>query len=730
MSAAEQPHGPQPPAGGDQAPAGGDQIPEAQDSRQADGEAAEETDQPQPAWAALRDLENHTPRTMGFGDSARVDGGVFGGTNHGIGGGTFYGNVLLDKTEIIYQFGTPSALHASGEIARSTLEELSACFVPAAIDFEALADRLREEHVLVLSGPYFAGRRTAALMLLHRVGAHPVRAIGRDTTPEQLTAGLGGGETRDGRTGHVLCDLITEPGRPLREADLLAARQELGKDAYLVITVGPTALLEDVPVVSWQAPPSRDVLTAHLGVLVGEDNVAELLSLPEVAAFLEHSHQPREAAEFARLLAKYAAGEADAAHLEEFSLVTLENQVQEWFEDDGTVLHLRDKAFLVALAAFDEGPYALTAELSDLLYAFLQETENGMRFPAVPVFGTHIGKRLQLARARRFEAEEPTEWGPVRQVKAAYQDERASLVLLREVWTGHPSARPALVRWLQRLAGDGRPFVRTRAASTVAVLAYTDLPSAMALVIEPWASSHLYRHRLVAVNALTLTHFLGTPNVPRILDAWCESDEPPLRWVAIRAHGLMGPKRPSETLAALRAAARLQAGRQEPDEDLSGQLAESVELLLLSPAGDDVLAGLVKTLHDDRPATELALGGFISACRRTEQDDRHTQPRVLSWYARASAARTPAATGIVTLWRTALGSRGHTREALDVLRLWVLSADHDSGTEWALAALLPSLVTTPSEYQRLSHLLRTMPGEDGSGPPPVAARLLVVLPHP
>ncbi|MFJ5813521.1 hypothetical protein ACIQGT_06310 [Streptomyces sp. NPDC093108] len=723
MSAEEQPNGSQPATGSDQSS-------EAQDGRQADGEPTEETDQPQPAWAARRDLESHTPRTMGFGDGAQVGGGVFGGTNHGIGGGTFYGDILLGRTEIIYQFGASSALHASGEITQSTLEELSACFVPACADFEALVDQLREEHVLVVSGPYFAGRRTAALMLLHRLRADPVQAIGRDTSPGQLTAGLGGGETREGRTGHVLCDLITEPGRPLREADLLAARKELGEDAYLVITVGPTALLEDVPVVSWQAPPPGDVLAAHLRVLVSEDRVSELLALPAVTAFLERSHQPREAAEFARLLARYETEEADAAKLGDFSLVALENQVQEWFEDDGTVLHLRDKAFLVALAAFDEGPYALTAELSDLLYAFLHEIESGTRSATVPVFGTHIGKRLQLARARRFEAEEPTEWGPVRQVKAAYLDERAPLVLLREIWTGHPSARPALVHWLQQLAGDGRPFVRTRAASTVAVLAHTDLPSAMALVIEPWASSRLYRHRLVAVNALTLTHVLGTPNVPRILDAWCESDESPLRWVAIRAHGLIGPERPAETLAALRAAARHQAGQPEPDTDLSGQLAESVELLLLSPAGEDVLAGLLRTLHDDRSVTDLALGGFMSACHRTEQDERHGQPLVLSWYARASEARTPAAPGIVELWRTALGSRDHTRDSLDVLRRWVLSADHDPGTEWALAALLTSLVTTPSEHQRLSHLLRTMPGEDGTDPPPVAGRLLAVLPHP
>ncbi|MFB6813651.1 hypothetical protein ACFCV8_03770 [Streptomyces sp. NPDC056347] len=726
MSAEEQAQPAQPPAGDDH----GAEPPESHQAEE-EGVGAAETDQPQPAWAARRDLESHTPRTMGFGDNARIGGGVLGGTNHGIGGGTFHGDVL-QRTEITYQFGASFALHTSGEIAPSALAGLAARFVPGRNDFEALAGRLRDEHVLVLSGPYFAGRRTAALMLLHRIGADPVRAVDRDTTPDQLTAGLKGGEPDGGRTGHILCDLVTEPGRPLREADLLAARKELGEDAYLVITTGPAALLEDVPVAEWRTPAPSDVLAAHLAALLGgAERVPELMALPAAAAFLERSHQPREAAGFARLLAEYADGdgEADAAGLDGFSLVALESQVQEWFEDDGTVLHLREKAFLVALAAFDEGPYALTAELGDLLYAALRRTESRLD-PSVPVFGTHIGKRLQLARARRFEAEEPTEWGPVQQVKAAFLDERTPLVLLREIWTGHPSARPALVHWLRQLAGDGRPFVRTRAASTVAVLAHTDLPSAMALVIEPWAASRLYRHRSVAVSALTLAHVLGTPHVPRILDAWCESEEPSLRWVAIRAHGMIGPERPAEALAALRAAARHEAARPEPDPDLTGQLAESVELLLLSAAGEAVIAELVRTVHDDRPAAGLALGGFLGACRRTEEDDRHGLPSVLARYARASAAGTPGAPGIAELWRTALGDRGHTRNALDVLRRWVLAADRAPGTEWALAALLPPLVTTGPEYQRISHLLRTMPGEDGAGPPPVAGRLLTVLPRP
>lgn len=378
--------------------------------------------------------------------------------------------------------------------------------------------------------------------------------------------------------------------------------------------------------------------------------------------------------------------------------------------------------------------------MSDKLYAFLQNTADSARQPQVPVFGTHIGKRLQLARATLYQEEENTEWGPVLQSKASFLDDRVSLVLLREVWTGHPSARPALVDWLQRLADDGRPLVRTRAASTVAVLAYADLPSTMALVVEPWADSRLFRHRLVAVNALTLAHVLDAPNIPHILDDWCgttEAEEAGRRWVAIRAYGLIGAEQPKRTLAALRAAIRQEYKQHEGTEEESGldelmvdQLAQSVEMLLLSPARDQVLAELLARLEHDRPARALALRGFLHACARTEENRPDGIPLLLGWYATAAVGGGPAADGIVRLWRTALDDRHRTRGALKALGAWVRIADRNQPTEWALASLLRALVATDAEYHRLSHLLRTLPGEDGAPPPEVAARLLAVLPAP
>ncbi|MGJ5753970.1 hypothetical protein FB563_2116 [Streptomyces puniciscabiei] len=710
--------------------------PAADEPRPAEGGAdpgeSEERDQPQTAWSARRDLVDHSPRTMNVGARARFSGGLLGGDQHGgISGGHFTGDVFLGGRTEVYQLAAPAPVLASGEVPQATLEELERGFAADEQLMCRLLARLRDERVLVLSGGRFTGRRTAALMLLHRLGALPVRTLVRDTGASGLAEQFGGEQQA---RGHVLCDLAPRRDEPLRWTHLLAARDRLAeRDAYLVVTLDPNAALDDVTAEEWRPPAAADVLTAQLRARTDEETARKLLALPQVADFLGRSHQPREAAAFARLLARYATGEANEDAVGRFSLVSLENQVQEWFEEDESHLHLRDKAFLIALAAFDGGSYALTAELSDLLYRFLQETQDPARVPEVPVFGTHVGKRLQLARAEMYVDDERTQWGPVTQQKARFRDERTWTVLLREVWTGHPSARPALIRWLRRLADDGRPLVRTRAASAVSVLAHTDLPSAMALVIEPWATSKTFRQRLAAVNALTLAHLAGMPNVPRILDAWCQGDDRQLRWAAVRAYALIGPERPEQALAALRSAGRrlYYEGEGHPDSldhEMARELTEAVELLLLSSAADQVLTELCAHLNDDYAVRDLTLGGFVRACGHTEDDEPYGTPLILAWYARASAEGGTAAREIPFLWRAVLSDKESTVVALEALRTWVLIADRSPTAEWALAALLPTLGTTRAECQRLSHLLRTMRGEDGAPPPPVAARLLATLP--
>ncbi|GHH78469.1 hypothetical protein GCM10018793_29010 [Streptomyces sulfonofaciens] len=735
-------------------------------------EAGEERDRPQDAWSARRDLRNHIPRQLRPAGGASYGGGQVGGDQFGVSGGSVAGDVLVGgtKTEIHYQFAVDSSSVTAGEVPPVTLERIARSFVSDETAFARLAGRLRDERFLVLTGAAFTGRRTAALMLLRHLGAAPVRILDPVTTPTALTRQLK--DRGDAPQGLLLCDPDYGGDQPLREPHLLAAREELiTRNAYLIVTMGPTTRLADVPVETWSPPSPADVLAAHLRAQTDERTTRRLLRHEAAVKALadEDTHQLREIAALAEALLRHERGEGHA-ELSEFARKIVEDQVREWFEEDEENVPLREKAFLIALAVFDGGPYALTAEVADVLYELLQETQaSGLR-PEIPIFGTHIGKRLQLARAKLFRAREDTDWGPVEQTKAAYRDEKAALVLLREVWTGHPSARPALVKWLQALVADGRPLVRTRAAYSAAALARMDLPSAMALVIEKWASSHLFRQRNAATNALALAHDLGTPNIPRILDDWCDREDEGLCWTAIRALALIGPADPEHSLAALRKAARrlyesneakererdrarvddrdrergqqdgqegpgrhpirhprpeepaAEAGR-KPNPKIAQALAESVDLLLLSEAKDTVLADLIRTREVDDPVRNMTLSGFLSACAHVGEAEDDGRPLILSWYAASSSA----APALAMLWRGALGSRQHTTTALSRMRQWVLLADRVPEVEGMLTELLPALVTTGTEHRRLSHLLRTMPGEEGGAPPLAAHRLLAVL---
>ncbi|GAA3377996.1 hypothetical protein [Streptomyces racemochromogenes] len=683
---------------------GTDQGPEERAAQQ------QEEAPPQRAWDTLRDIGLHAPA------SAR-----FTGRNSGVVAGEINGNVT--KTEHHY-YGASSPSRTSGEIPAEELDRLALTFVSEGTPFEELLERLREQRVLVLTGVPYTGRRTAALMLLRRAGATPVHAIDRGTAhgslPDQLTKG--------GASGYVLCDLVTSPDKPLRETHLLSLRDRLLEHGgHLVITTGLRPWIEDdVRRWAWTAPETEALLRSHLEREVGEAAAKRLLELAEVREFLPRAHQPREVVAYVRQLLRFFSGEVREDALRQKSAELLDEQVRRWFEADDNTLHLREKAFLIALAAFDAGPYALTAELSDLLFQRLQATVNASLPKAVPVFGTHIVNRLRTARAKPYPDREMTEWGPVEQLKAEFLDSRTAFVLLREVWTGHPSARPALVAWLGELIVDGRPFVRTRAAATVGALAFTDLPSAMALVIGPWALSRNPLQRVGAVSALTLAHRVGAPNILRITDSWTADSDPRLSWVGIRVQGLLGVERPRQALAALRVQARKQYDPDEPGP-LENELAQSVELLLLSGEAEDVLSEVLRTLDDHRSVFRISVAGFLGACRHTA-DEAADLPLVLHTYRRARLDGTSAAHGIPRLWRAALGDPAFTTEALEVLRGWVLAADRCEATSWALADLLPKLADGATAEQRIQHLLRTVRGDDG-GPRPAAADDLLLALH-
>lgn len=671
----------------------------------------------QPAWAARRDLITHAPDFV----STLVSGDQYGQT-----GGAHYG----DK---IFNIGGRSEAHRarSGPIPRTEIDDLVDVF-QGCPSFDEALKRLRDDRIVLLSGGRDTGRRSAALMLLHRLGIDQMRSL----EPHMPFAALP--DQLETSAGYVLCDLAVSRNRPLSEAQFLTLREQLELTrAHLVITVEPSAALADVPSVRWEPPSVDDMLHAHVTPETGESAWTDLYGRTAVKEFLTRHHRPEEIRQFARQLVAHHRGELGEEQLAAYGETAVATQVTRWLTEEKP--GLRDKAFLISLAVFDKAPYAVTAELGDGLFLRLHKIDDPNVLPKIPVFGSSRQERLLLARADGYVTTEVTEWGPLEgKFCAAFRDERTPGLLLNEVWNLHPSARPALAEWIRRLAEDRRPLVRTRAASATAQLARADLSSTMAHLIEPWADDDHFGSWLTAANALTMAELLKVPHIFEILHDWCTGDIESRRWTAIRAYGLLGPVNHEETLRALLDAIRRPASDDhgqgdEEDDDSSEkeearQFAEALELLLLA-VREPVLSALAERIdrkrldNTDRVVRAHALLAFLLACEQSKGEDSD-RPPVLDWYAQAATdGDTVTARELAVFWQALLADRAHNSQALDVLRGWVRRADSDPVSEAALTSLLPALAATPVNHRRVSHMLGTVRDFEGALTP-AAARLL------
>jgi hypothetical protein len=743
------------------APAGESDALEADgnaDQEQAD-QQAEADDVAEHTWDSRRDLYRHSPAIM-FGRNARVGGSVVGGDQHGVSGGHVHGDVMLGGDKHYHYGAAPE--ETSGEIPAYEVDELADYFVypsapqsgdqgtafPAPGDhsrwdpqspFGRAFDLLETRRVVVLAGPASTGRRCAALMLLRAVGARSYRALDAAVAPGRLA-----GELRDG-CGHVVVDFLNNADRPLREHHMRALSEKLrDSDAYLVIVVGPRPVVEG-PWIAWRQPEPGEILRGHLE---NQDlrgcSIDELLALPAVQSVAGHRRPAAELAKFALLVAAFARDEATADTLAGFGDHAAQEQVRKWFDGADQTLH--DKAFLISLAAFDEAPFPLMAELSDALFVHLHRVEDRGGRPRMPVFGTSSAQRVDVAQAYCYQEAEESEWGPVLQTKIQFRDRLTAVTLLREVWTGHPSARPALVAWLRQLAIDPRPVVRNRAASAAAVLADADLLSTMALLIQPWAADRRFRPRIAAANTLTLTHHLGTPHVPRILETWCAADDYRLRWTAVRAYGLVGDTFPAAAVAALADTARRAETRGQPVDGWPKEvddIAQSAAAVILAAGADaddtadtapELWSAFVPLLRE-RATRAFALQTMVYAARPTDGDPGSGRPLLLDLFGRADV--TPGTPGallrqsVAELWRAVLNDPLTSVPGLEVLRDWIAAVTVDPDGERTLAQLLPMLISGGEDARRLAYLLEKLRTSATEQPVRVTAgRLRAVLAHP
>ncbi|MFI5657463.1 hypothetical protein [Streptomyces sp. NPDC051684] len=677
----------------------------AQDGEQKQQEESAESpeQQRQKAWAARQALITHGPDFIST---------LVGGDQFGQSGGVHVGDTIL---HIGGRSDVQAPRQRSGPIPQAHVVELADVFREPPAFRKALA-RLRTDRVVLLVGGRETGRRAAAVMLLHQLGVAGLRSL----APGIAFAALP--EHVEAAGGYVARDLTVSRNRPLHETHLHALREQLERtDAYLVVTVDPSAALNGVPCERWEPPGAEDILHAHVVPAIGPAGWDTVCGRPPVREFLARRPSPGEIKQFAQHLVALHRGETDEEQLAAFGEQALAERVSRWLTEEKPIL--RDKAFLVSIAVFDKAPYAVTAELSDDLFVLLHAIEEPRVAPCIPVFGSPREERIRLAEAVGSVTTVVTEWGPLQgQFVAEFRDKDTANTLLTQVWNLHPSARPALAEWIRHLAQDRRPLVRTRAASAAAQLATADLTAVMAHLVEPWADSNDANAWLTAANALTMAQLLGVPTIPQILHGWCTGERKGRRWTAIRTYGLLGPLYHEDALKALLDAIHQQVYEdgdladtdEEDTKEEASQLADALQLLLLAVEGP-VLTALADRL-DDKKVRAHAVFAFLRACgQTTEGSDR---PFVLDWYARATESGDAAVThALTTFWRAVLNDRDRTAQALHVLGSWVLIADDKPWAESALASLLPRLVGNDNDYRRISHLLRTVRNSDGERSP-------------
>ncbi|MER7229588.1 hypothetical protein ABT348_01400 [Streptomyces olivaceus] len=687
------------------------------------------------AWEAIEQLFALAPhlrsgRANVMGDT-RVSGDVVAG----------------DKRVDVYLRENPMPrLHTVGPVPTAELDYLADTFAPNR-RYDELCSELTARRVLVLRGRPGTGRRTAALRMLMQVGPKAGEVIELDPGTEAVEFA---DHIKPGGA-HVVVDPITSQDSPLRDVHLNAVRRRLGDDGLFVVVAAHGTAMEDVTADGWEPPPAADIARAHLlhairhsaadgpsSGAAAADKVRRLLELEATARYFSVSPSPGEAAGFARLLVEYAAGRCDDEELSGYGRTSAEKITSRWFgEGDqlrGTTL--RDKAFLISLAVFDGLPYPLVAELGDLLYIRLRTVEEPDRAAGYPVFGSSPANRLALARAQEYDDETDTAWGRLPERVVAFQNESLWSSVLRHVWTSHPAVRKPLLAWLDTLVTDRRVFVRLRVAVASGVLAAADFGCAFDNFLNQWGSSSRPMQRQLAAWALyTAAEHGMDAAVRRLLSNWSRQHNLARRWTATRSYALLGG---ATATSALRDIGRMVATGPAPDSALQSALEQALEALLQGPAAVTVLERLVQWHGSRGPLRDLAAAGFLRGARK-----RHSAtgtaatawPKLL-WLADHDAR---ARRYVVVMWRALLANRSHREAARDELARWVQVAerasakvsehraftnaaqleeteryDTASDVESALGGLLPLLVETQNDWERLDFLLRRLDTPDGA----------------
>jgi hypothetical protein len=191
-------------------------------------------------------------------------------------------------------------------------------------------------------------------------------------------------------------------------------------------------------------------------------------------------------------------GDDSGKHIEERS----DSSIEEIFDEHENV---KDRSFMIALAALEGCDYRVVVDTSHRLQSILQpkekeETKNDIDLRA------NAKKRsnwLKEIRAHLSDDDESTEYGPSPINTISFQYQEDSSTLLRYIWHEYDAYADALLQWLYELGEHSSADVRSKAAVIAGQLAIYEFRPVREKIFLPWAKSE--KQSLQRLTALALS---------------------------------------------------------------------------------------------------------------------------------------------------------------------------------------------------------------------------------
>jgi hypothetical protein len=642
-------------------------------------------------------------------------------------GSYFHANIFngpMDASNAVFGTSGGSGREGGGRRARTgrlTEDEISALcehFAEPPL-FQAAAEALDRDRVVVLGGAGGLGKRTSAIHLLLNAGAAPLEVVSPTLSLEELSK-------HDFEAGHgyLVEDWQLAPGADVSDFSWRVFRDHVSDTkAYLVTTAGIGQGGRSVERFAWQPPSTAQVLTAYTA---GTDAAGRIA---EVAEKVPDTCGVGDLAVIGRRLAK---GEDQAKILAELSHDP-GRHVREWLSAEGRT---DDEIQLIVTLSFAAGQSqrifeAMRSRLESTLrhMGLLPDPEDGKEDAGEgdPDRSAPRSRGLSASRTRRH----PNELMERKDGRVHFRGKDSSYQYLthrhalQELWAEYDMTFWVAVRdWLTELIGDTAIHdVQVSVAIGLTLLSFTALDEVEDSYLHSWAAGEqAWSGQCTAVYVLWLMSRDDTlaPIALRIATSWVNSGDPVCQWTAAAAlSGALGVVYPAEAASRLwhlvrqwkdvptKAVVAMAGLFATLAREAEGQDAYRVLELLRErldrashPTGEDGAAGRPSvSWRDDRTNRERARLCIIEVL--AARDPKTKQPSITLLL----NARPEHLDLVAGLWATVLCHRPCRRRALMALLDAVRAFEHVSDDPEAAARALGDALTgalPPDEHQPLN----------------------------